>query len=144
MHLLWAKASALREAGEFDEPIFGREDWDMWRRITQRSSGLHMHCVLVGYRELDHSVSSNARWMLENSRKVLRKSFVANPNLPWHVKLRALSYLHFDAAMEYRHTSAWNAALQLLKSLALWPAPIGSADCGSLIRARFGICLCLL
>ena len=70
------------QAGGFDPDIFGPEDWDLWRRITQRWPGMSMRAVLAGYRERDESVSSNARRMLENNRKVLRKAFADNPGLP--------------------------------------------------------------
>lgn len=138
-----ARAEALQEAGEFDEDIFGTADWDMWRRITHKWSGLHLACALTGYRELEESVNSNARRMLENSRKVLRKSFADNPDLPWHVRQRAVSYLHFDAALESRNSSHLAAAVELAKSLLLWPFPIGAGCHRPFARVKVAICLCI-
>jgi glycosyltransferase involved in cell wall biosynthesis len=133
------RAAALREAGEFDVSIFGPEDWDLWRRIMQRWGGLSVRAVLAGYREREQSVSSNAARMLENNRKVLRKSFADNPGLPWHRKLKALSYLHLDATLEYLASCTAAAAWHLALSLALWPAPLGRDCCRPLTRAKLAV-----
>ncbi len=134
-----ARAEAVRQAGGFDADIFGPEDWDLWRRITQRWPGMSMRTVLAGYRERDESVSSNARRMLENNRKVLRKAFADNPGLPLRCRLKALGYLHLDATQEYLGGSAPAAAWHLALSAALWPLPFGRDCCSTLARAKLAV-----
>jgi len=138
-----ARASAVRETGEFDEEIFGPEDWDYWRRLTREHDGMHLEFASVAYRELPGSVSSNAARMFENHLKVLRKGFAENPGLPWHTVLRALSFLHFDATLEFRKTSPWRAAGHLARSLLLWPLPLGIARVKLLMRLRTAAVLLL-
>ncbi len=133
------RTEAAREAGGFDTDIFGPEDWDLWRRITQRWDAVSMRAVLAGYRERDESVSSNAGRMLENNRKVLRKAFADNPGLPLGCRLRALSYLHLDATLEYLGGSAAAGLYHLLASLALWPLPLGRDCCAPLTRAKLAL-----
>jgi len=137
------RASVAREAGEFDEDIFGPEDWDYWRRLTREHDGMHLKFASVAYRELPRSVSSNAPRMFENHRKVLRKAFAENPGLPWHTVLRALSFLHFDASLEFRKTSLRKATGHLARSFLLWPLPMGIARIEPLMRIRTGAVLLL-
>jgi len=133
------RRAALKDAGEFDESIYGPEDWDLWRRITQGWGAVHLRAVLGGYRERHESVSSNASRMLENNRKVLGKAFADNPCLPWHIKRKALSYLHLDATLEYLSGSAACALWHLLVSWVLWPVPMGRDCCKPLTRARLAV-----
>jgi glycosyltransferase involved in cell wall biosynthesis len=134
-----ARTDAVREAGGFDADIFGPEDWDLWRRITRRHPGMNLDAVLAGYRERDESISSNAARMLANNRKVLRKSFADNPGLSWRTRMRALSYLHLDATLEYLGSVAFPAARHLTLSLALWPMPLGRDCCKPLTRAKLAL-----
>ncbi len=131
-----ARAEAVREAGEFDEDIFGPEDWDMWRRIVQHWPALNVRAVMAAYRQRERSVSGNVLRMLENNRQVVRKSLRDNPALPWHVSRRALSYLHFDAAKEYGLESRRRAFWHTARSLVGWPAPLGRECCPPLGRLR--------
>ncbi|MFO8008368.1 MAG: glycosyltransferase family A protein [Candidatus Brocadiia bacterium] len=132
-----ARAEAVRQAGEFDEGIFGPEDWDMWRRIAQHWKVLSMGTVAAAYRQRAASVSGDARRMLANNRKVIRKSLRDNPRVPWHVRRRAWSYLHFDAAREYGLESRLRALWHTARSLAGWPAPLGREFCPALGRLRY-------
>lgn len=138
-----ARTRAVREAGGFDEDIFGPEDWDLWRRVMQRWEAVRLNAVLVAYRVRRGSVSSNAARMLANNRKVLRKAFADNPDLPWQCRRRAVSYMHFDAALEWLDESAWRAAGELLTSLLLWPLPLGEACCRPLRRAKIAVRIAL-
>ena len=138
---LLARAEAVKRAGGFDEDIFGPEDWDLWRRVTAHWRAVHLRAVVAAYRERPGSISGDAARMLENNRKVIRKSFADNPDLPWHVRLRTLSYLHLDAALEYGKGRRWSALAELAKSVALWPLPMGWLSRKSLLRARLAACL---
>lgn len=135
------RTSVLRQVGEFDETLFGPEDWDLWRRMTRGRLGLHLRVPLTAYRNLHGSVSSNAQRMLENNRKVLQKAFSDTPDLEWSCKLRALSYLHFDAAQEFRNTSHAAAWKHFLLSFAIWPFPLGRTCCRPFTRFKAGLSL---
>ena len=135
------RTSVLRQVGEFDESLFGPEDWDLWRRMTRGRLGLHLRVPLTAYRNLHGSVSSNAQRMLENNRKVLQKAFADTPDLECSCKLRALSYLHFDAAQEFRDTSNATAWKHFLISLAIWPFPLGRTCIRPFRRFKTGLSL---
>ncbi|MFO7957702.1 MAG: glycosyltransferase family A protein [Candidatus Brocadiia bacterium] len=138
-----ARAEAVRRAGEFDEDIFGPEDWDMWRRILQGGCGLHLRAVLAAYRERDDSISDNAARMLANNRKVLGKAFRDNPEMPRRRRLKAVSYMHLDAALEYGKGRRGRALAEVAKSFLLWPLPLGRANVRSLLRLKLTACLAL-
>jgi len=131
-----ARAEAVRQAGSFDETLFGPEDWDFWRRIMQHWEAVRLKVVLAAFRVRDVSVSSNAARMLENNLRVLRKTFADNPGLPWHCRQRARSYLHLDASWTYLNESAGKAAAEFAISLVLWPLPMGKVYCRPFGRAK--------
>lgn len=138
-----ARAEAVRRAGEFDEGIFGPEDWDMWRRILQGGAGLDLRAVLAAYRERDDSVSDNAARMLANNRKVLGKAFRDNPEMPRRRRLKAVSYMHLDAALEYGKGRRGRALAEVAKSFLLWPLPMGRANVRPLLRLKLTACLAI-
>jgi len=137
------RRAAVSEAGEFDESIFGPEDWDMWRRIVQHSEGLLVDLVLECHWRRAGSVGSDARRMRRNCCKVLRKSFADNPSFPWHCRMRALSLIYYDAAKEYGIARRWHALAEVIKAMCLWPLPMRGSYCGPLARVKFACSLLL-
>jgi hypothetical protein len=137
------RADALREAGEFDEALFGPEDWDFWRRVTHRRLGAHLRCRLAAYRIVYGSVSSNPERMTAQNRKVVAKAFADNLRLPLGVRLRARSHLHLDAALMFSETRPSRALRELLASLLIWPFSVRPSGRPRWLRARLGTILIL-
>lgn len=125
----------------FDETIQGGEDWDLWRRILRGGDALRISGPIGWYRKRPGSLSTNALKMLNENRKVLSKTFAENPTLPMHLKLQALSYLHFDAAIEYRHYSFWQSFVHWMESCMIWPFSFPERCLPRFRRARFGAVL---
>jgi glycosyltransferase involved in cell wall biosynthesis len=115
------RTEAVRRAGEFDETIFGPEDWDIWRRILHNHCGGHLRTSLTAYRIVGGSVSSNPQRMFENNKKVIAKSYADNPHLSLRTRLRAGSNLHLDAALMFMESESWRPLREILISFALWP-----------------------
>ncbi len=135
------RADCFERTGLFDEELRSVEDRDMMLRLGRRYRIGVVYGDYVRLRTHDGQMSKNALRMKRNFQAVLRKAFADNPELPWHFKLRTLSYLHLDAALEYRKGRRWSALAELAKSVALWPLPLGRVCRKSLLRARLAACL---
>lgn len=60
-------------AGEFDPSLRACEDWDVWLRFSRQYNLIGIADVLIRYRVVVGSMSSNPRRMLDNRLAVLRK-----------------------------------------------------------------------
>lgn len=66
-------------AGEFDPALRACEDWDVWLRFSRQYSLIGIDDVLVRYRVVVGSMSSNPKRMLDNRLVVLHKHLGAPP-----------------------------------------------------------------
>lgn len=133
-----ARLEAVRSCGGFDEDLLIAQDWDLWLRMDEKLPGMNLAVKLTGYR-LNPGISSETGRMLEECRLVLKKAFARDPDLPWHVKARAVSHAHRVAAVQYTGESTRHAALELTMAFLLWPLPGGSTYCKRGRRARMAM-----
>ena len=88
--------------GEFDTALRACEDWDVWLRFSRHYALVGIDDVLVRYRVVTGSMSSDPRRMLDNRLVVLAKHAGGQPayggDSPAH---QAYAYAYFRTAIEY-------------------------------------------
>ncbi len=130
------RRSILEKVGEFDQSMFGTEDYDLWLRIAQETQIANLPEPLTGYRESPGSLSKNAAQMEAGMEAILhklteRQLFRGRPLL----RRRAWAYFRCSCAYMYsiggRHSVAvW----RLLQSLGGYPLPYT----GGIMKHPFG------
>jgi peptidoglycan/xylan/chitin deacetylase (PgdA/CDA1 family)/SAM-dependent methyltransferase len=80
----------IDEIGGFDASLRTCEDWDFWHRLARTGVAFHpVPDAVAEYRLRLHSLSSDARVMLADARKVIARSFAVDPRVrkpaPRHV-----------------------------------------------------------
>lgn len=99
---LLARRSCYQAVGEFDTTLRACEDWDVWLRFSRHYAFVGLEDVLVRYRVVTGSMSSDPRRMLDNRLAVLAKHAGGRPayagDSPAH---QAYAYAYFRTAIEY-------------------------------------------
>ena len=99
---LLARRACYAAMGEFDTSLRACEDWDVWLRFSRHYSLIGIDDVLIRYRVVVGSMSSDPRRMLDNRLVVLAKHVGSQPAYggasPAH---QAYAYAYFRTAMEY-------------------------------------------
>lgn len=120
-----ARRSVLRAAGSFDTQMQGPEDRDLWLRVAERGPVGRLELRLMGYRDVDGSVSKNAvrcrAGMLRILEKIDRRDVWAGRR--W-LRRKAYSYVHHSCAEIFSSQGMYGDALKSsLRSLAWYPFP---------------------
>jgi tetratricopeptide (TPR) repeat protein len=102
-------------AGEFDTALRACEDWDVWLRFSHRYRLVGIPDVLIGYRVVSGSMSSNPQRMLDNRLAVLRKHLGDPPAQPGESAAhRAYASAWLRSAVEYLQIGDAAAACRCL------------------------------
>ena len=121
--------SVFEEVGLFDSELRSAEDRDMWIRTASVSKIGRIDLALTYYRIHTSSMSSNARRMEENIRKMLRKCIVTIPELQTRTSRslirRAWAFCDAECGLMYRESGfRWQAFSRMLRSLLCHPKPL--------------------
>ena len=76
---LLARRACYAAMGEFDTSLRACEDWDVWLRFSRHYSLVGIEDVLIRYRVVVGSMSSDPRRMLDNRLVVLAKHIGSQP-----------------------------------------------------------------
>lgn len=99
---LLARRDCYLASGEFDTSLRACEDWDVWLRFSHRYRLVGIDDVLIRYRVVAGSMSSNPQRMLENRLVVLAKHLGAQPGIAGaSATHQAYAYAYFRTALEY-------------------------------------------
>jgi peptidoglycan/xylan/chitin deacetylase (PgdA/CDA1 family)/GT2 family glycosyltransferase/SAM-dependent methyltransferase len=72
----------IDEIGDFDATLRTCEDWDFWHRLARTGIAFHPVADAVAfYRLQQQSLSSDARLMLADARRVVDRAFAADPRV---------------------------------------------------------------
>jgi glycosyltransferase involved in cell wall biosynthesis len=109
--------------GRFDTSLRACEDWDVWLRFSRHYNLVGINDVLVRYRVVLGSMSSDPRRMLDNRLAVLAKHVGAQP--PSHgdsATHQAYAHAYFRAALEYYQNREPQTAYNcLVEAVRLFP-----------------------
>ena len=119
-----ARRESLLASGLFDATLTSSEDRDMWIRIGVSYRLFLLDAALVQIRDHAQSMSKHADRMKRNTRKVIAKAYrdrtVPRSNVPFW--LHVLAFNWFQCAWMYHDEGRpCRAALEMLKSLGVWP-----------------------
>jgi len=119
-----ARREAFAVCGLFDETLTSSEDRDMWIRIGARFPILLLPEALALIRNHPGSMSKNADRMKRNTRRVIRKAFIAGLVGRWRLVfwLQVLAFNRFQCAWMYQDQKRHlRAAGEMVASLLTWP-----------------------
>lgn len=112
---LMARRSCYLERGEFDTSLRASEDWDVWLRFARHYTLVGIDDVLIRYRIVSGSMSSNPRRMLDNRLAVLSKHLGGPPADPGtSAKHEAYARVYLRSAVEYSKAGESELAYQYL------------------------------
>ena len=120
------RKECFEAVGGFDETLRSAEDRDQWLRIVRRFPAMVDPAAVVNaYRVHPSNMSANPTRMRDNMKAVLRKAFNDVP-CPWPVRARAYAHCYLDVAINcYECRKRLLGLDQILKSLLVWPFPLG-------------------
>jgi glycosyltransferase involved in cell wall biosynthesis len=123
---LLARRCCYQAIGEFDTALRACEDWDVWLRFSGHYALVGIDDVLVRYRVVTGSMSSDPRRMLGNRLAVLAKHAGSQPpyggDSPAH---QAYAFAYFRTAMEYYQAGNPVEGYKLLLAAArIFPAMV--------------------
>ncbi len=121
---LLAHSTCYQAQGEFDTTLRACEDWDVWLRFSRHYRLVGIEDVLVRYRVVTGSMSSDPQRMLDNRLAVLAKHVGSRPayggDSPAH---QAYAYACFRTSVEYYQVGDPAAGYRcLLEAALLFPA----------------------
>ncbi len=88
------RKEALIKVGDFDESLFGPEDWDIYLRLAANYQFVAVPKVQVLYRISANSVSSNVFRQASECLKVIERAFNQAPASLQHLKKVSISNLY--------------------------------------------------
>jgi hypothetical protein len=115
-----ARKRCYDECGEFDESLRGCEDWDMWLRFAKRYQVLGIRDVLVRYRVLPGSMSSDPELNPKFRHVVLAKHLDEMPPTVTDTQLarrRARGRAHLTSVVEHLQRDDTERAYASLKDM---------------------------
>jgi hypothetical protein len=119
------KRACYQTLGGFDLNFRSCEDWDMWLRLSRTHRLVGIADVLVRYRVVQGSMSSNAGRMLDYRLLALRKHLGSQPAAPGNTLAhQAFARAYFRGAMEYYQFGEEQNALDCLRSAGSLYPPI--------------------
>ncbi len=120
---LLARRDCYLASGEFDTSLRACEDWDVWLRFSHRYRLVGIDDVLIRYRVVAGSMSSNPQRMLENRLVVLDKHVGAQPGFAGtSAAHQAYAYAYFRTALEYyQNGEAQSGYASLVEAVYLFP-----------------------
>jgi glycosyltransferase involved in cell wall biosynthesis len=132
--------------GEFDRAVQGGEDWDMWLRFSRHYCLAGISDVLVAYRVVTGSMSSNPRQMHLNRLYVLKKHVGEEPGQAGHSQAHeAYANAYLRGAVEFfQFGDTASGYACLLKTACFFPpllleyAPYYELACSSQARGSEG------
>jgi tetratricopeptide (TPR) repeat protein len=99
---LLARRACYTALGEFDTSLRACEDWDVWLRFARCYRLIGVDEVLVRYRVVSGSMSTNPTRMIENRLAVLRKHLGDRPNSFGRTTVhQAYARAYLRSAVEY-------------------------------------------
>jgi glycosyltransferase involved in cell wall biosynthesis len=121
---LLAHRSLYLAMGEFDTDLRACEDWDVWLRFSRSYKLVGIADVLIRYRVVVGSMSSDPRRMLDNRLTVLAKHLGPQPPAGGVSRTHsAYAHAYFRTALEYYQYGDEDAAYTyLLAGARLYPA----------------------
>jgi glycosyltransferase involved in cell wall biosynthesis len=121
---LLARRACYAAMGEFDTSLRACEDWDVWLRFSRHYSLVGIEDVLIRYRVVVGSMSSDPRRMLDNRLVVLAKHIGSQPAYGGgSLAHQAYAYAYFRAAIEYYQAGNPAAGYgSLLEAARIFPA----------------------
>ncbi len=131
------RREALIKVGNFDESLFGPEDWDMYLRLAANYHFVTVPKVQVLYRISANSISSNVFRQASECLKVIERAFNQAPTSLQHMKKVSISniyqYLVFKTLESYPNRKQGLAAAK-----CLW---LAVSNDPSLLKKRSGLIL---
>lgn len=112
---LLAQRSCYSACGEFDTSLRACEDWDVWLRFSRHYRLVGVDDVLIRYRVVTGSMSSDPKRMLDNRLVVLQKHLGAAPTAAGtSAAHQAYANAWFRTALEYYQVGNPSAAYACL------------------------------
>lgn len=131
-HCLLVRRNCYESIGLFDESLRASEDWDMWLRISRSYGVAGAGVVLVYYRVLSGSMSSDLQRMEQNRIAVLQKHFGAPQGDPmsWPLLQRsAYGGLYRKSAIAFlQRGDDAHAYRSLRKAFSIYPELAQTVD----------------
>lgn len=120
---LLARRACYEKMGVFDTALRACEDWDVWLRFSRHYTLVGIDDVLIRYRVVAGSMSSNPRRMLVNRLAVLAKHVGSRPTVGGDSSVhQAYAYAYFRAAVEYYQVGDRSEAYKcLLDAVSVFP-----------------------
>jgi glycosyltransferase involved in cell wall biosynthesis len=116
----------LVDMSGFDTAFKGTEDWDLWFRLSRLGEFAPSKEPLTVIVETPGSISGSADGMIENVRRLIDKTLVADltgiEREIWRRRIMSSEYYH--AFMTMRDRKAAGAKKYLFQSLREWPSPL--------------------
>jgi len=88
------RREALRQVGDFDESLFGPEDWELYIRLAARYSFVVVPRAQILYRMSTNSISFNLPRQEAQCLQVIERAFTQAPESLQNLKFRSLANLY--------------------------------------------------
>ncbi len=125
-----ARRAVLREAGPFDTAMQGPEDRDLWLRVAETAPVANLELPLMGYRDVQGSVSKQGARCQAGMLRILEKlDERAAWGGRWLLRRKSYSYVYHACACIYAGAGEHAESLSCsLKSLLWYPLPYGRGE----------------